>query len=338
MDTRPKICGTALKRLLGYVAAALFLAGRLAVSQFKLATSTYWSAPSSGIIPLFIMPSNETSSVPLSGWSASNSAGNASQPFEWNFLDFTKMGACGVRKCFFRSSSAGSDSDISGMQQGYLVAKRLREDTYEDDFFDAMMRTWNVANRLEKEQNMSHFLLQPPQKVKPPPLDILKRVNSLAIRDGHVAEAYYGNGTLQSLVVQKVRVAPSPALIPRCFFGPRGRSGRLFFDSHSTRRKEFYATITDKGEFMTTFQKEMKHLLALLTEEKRLWYDFQFLVDSKAHIYHIDLDRIEQGGYSFPKQNAFEKCFGSIIEYFSKKLEITPSKDIYEHLGLPLPE
>lgn len=289
---------------LGYAVTLLFLAGCSVLAQFRL-TASIWSASSSSVL---VIPSNETSStIPTNSL-----VSTTFRPFEWNFLDMTKMGLCGMRKCFFRSRSTGSISSTSGTPEGYLVAKHDTKDA-KYDYLDRMMRTWDVANRLEKEQNMSHFLLQPPEKVEPPPLDILKLVNALALPGGKVVDEFYGNGTSHSLVVQKVKVAPSPALIPRCYFTPKGRGGRFFFDTHSSPHKDFDDAIEDKDKFMNTFKEELQDLITLLAEEKRLWNDFQFLVDSKGLVHHIDLDRIEQSGYTVPNQNAFDRCFGSII-------------------------
>ena len=178
------------------------------------------------------------------------------------------------------------------------------------------MRTWEVAKRLEREDNLRHFLLEPPQKVGSPPKEDLAMLNSIAKTPGSKDEneQYYGNETSpMNLVIQKVRVAPSPALIPRCYFTPKGFGGRFFFDHNSGSMKAFDSLVANKTQFLHTLQEELQDLVAVLIKEPRLFYDFQFLIDSEARIYQIDLDRVEQSGYQAPTKQAFDNCLNSII-------------------------
>ena len=116
-----------------------------------------------------------------------------------------------------------------------------------------------------------------------------------------------------NLVIQKVKEAPSPALIPRCYFTPKGKGGRFLFVHNSGSMKEFHHLVQNKTQFLLTLQEELQNLGDVLIKEPRLYNDFQFLIDSEARIHHIDLDRIEQSGYTAPTKQAFDNCFNSMI-------------------------
>jgi hypothetical protein len=298
---------------LGYAAAFVVLTGWSAVAHVGLAAggASIFSLLTSDFVLGGVLPAQKSNAT----LSLSKAA------FDWNNIDTTEKGACGMRKCFFRSSKksapAASTASTAELQQreGYLVAKQCTKDA-KYDYLDRMMRTWDVTKRLEREDRFRHFLLEPPQKVGTPPKQNLAALNSIAKTPGSKDEneQYYGNETSpMNLVVQRVKEAPSPALIPRCYFTPRGRGGRFFFDHNSGSMKEFDNLVANKTQFLHTLQEELLHLFDVLVKEPRLYNDFQFLVDSEARIHHIDLDRIEQSGYTAPTKQAFDNCFNSMI-------------------------
>ena len=298
---------------LGYAASVVVLAGWSAVAHVGLAAggARIFSRLTFGIdIPEASLPAQiSDSNVTLS-----------KSAFDWSNIDTTEMGACGMRKCFFRASTkrAATGTTVQQQDEGYLVAKQCTKDA-KYDYLDRMMRTWEVTKRLEREDNLRHFLLEPPQKVGTPPQKDLALLNSIARTPGSKDEneQYYGNETSpMNLVIQKVKEAPSPALIPRCYFTPKGRGGRFFFDHNSARggsMKEFDNLVQNKTKFMLTLQEELRNLVDVLIKEPRLYNDFQFLIDSEARVHHIDLDRIEQSGYTAPTKQAFDNCFNSMI-------------------------
>ena len=296
---------------LGYAASVVVLAGWSAVAHVGLAAggARIFSRLTFGIdIPEASLPAQiSDSNVTLS-----------KSAFDWSNIDTTEMGACGMRKCFFRASTKRAATGTTVQQQdaeGYLVAKQCTKDA-KYDYLDRMMRTWEVTKRLEREDNLRHFLLEPPQKVGTPPQKDLALLNSIARTPGSKDEneQYYGNETSpMNLIIQKVKEAPSPALIPRCYFTPKGRGGRFFLDHNSVDEVEFDRLVQNKTKFMLTLQEELRSLVDVLIKEPRLYNDFQFLVDIKARVHHIDLDRIEQSGYTAPTKQAFDNCFNSII-------------------------
>lgn len=296
---------------LGYAASVVILAGWSAVAHVGLAAGDagIFSRLTSGIdIPDEITVPAQTSN---GNFTLLNLA------FDWSNIDTTEMGACGMRKCFFRASTKKAATGTTAQQkgEGYLVAKQCAKDA-RYDYLDRMMRTWEVTKRLERENNLRHFLLEPPQKVGTPPQKDLALLNSIARTPGSKDEneQYYGNITSpMNLVIQKVKEAPSPALIPRCYFTPTGKGGRFFFDHNSGSMKEFHHLVQNKTHFLLTLRGELQNLGDALIKEPRLYNDFQFLIDSEARVHHIDLDRIEQSGYTAPTKKAFDNCFNSMI-------------------------
>ena len=299
---------------LGYAASVIVLAGWSAVAHVGLAAggADIFSRLTSGIdIPEEVLVAAQTSE-------SNATLLNSGPAFDWSNIDTTKMGACGMRKCFFRATStkkAATGTTTQQQGEGYLVAKQCAKDA-KYDYLDRMMRTWEVTKRLESEDNLRHFLLEPPQKVGTPPQKDLTLLNSIARAPGSKDEneQYYGNETSpMNLVIQKVKEAPSPALIPRCYFTPKGKGGRFFFDHNSGSMKEFHHLVQNKTQFLLTLQEELRQLVDVLIKEPRLYNDFQFLIDSEARVHHIDLDRIEQSGYTAPTKQAFDNCFNSMI-------------------------
>jgi len=256
-----------------------------------------------------------------------------SRPFEWTDLDTDRNATCGNRKCFFHRSSTVQTSTSEGepSKEGYLVANECAtykkdEKEYQENYFEWVQYVYNVARRLEREDNIRHFLLEPPQRVALPPLDVVRRLNSIALRNGELDLTFFGNDTKHntchsnSVVVQKVRVAPYPNLVPRCYFTAKSGSGGRFYWHNKASVKEFGLAAVEKHQFLRTFEMELESLIDLLKKEERLWYSFQFLVDYKGRIHHIDIDRIEQSGHPVPKPSASGKCLDSIKRNFVKIL------------------
>ena len=237
---------------LGYAAAVVVLAGWSAVVHVGIAANSsanIFSFLTSAVVPEEVLP------VPI------ENATLSIQTFDWSSIDTTGMGACGKRKCFFRSSTPTA----AHQDEGYLVARQCAKDA-KYDYLDRMMRTWEVVNKLEREDNLRHFLLEPPQKVGTPPKEDLARLNSIAKGPGNKNEneQYYGNETSQmNLVIQKVKAAPSPALIPRCYFTPKGFGGRFFLIPTADRRRNLIVSLQTKHNFCTPCKKSC-----------RIWWPF----------------------------------------------------------------
>mmetsp|Transcript_37561 Transcript_37561/g.81842 ORF Transcript_37561/g.81842 Transcript_37561/m.81842 type:complete len:376 (+) Transcript_37561:196-1323(+) len=252
------------------------------------------------------------------------------QPFNWTNLDLSRKGSCGLSKCFYHSSLKDDE--------GYLVARSKNGTRYHE----RLHRVWERAEQMsklgvevddERGENDGtvggrgrHFFLEPPLNVAYPSRSTLKQLNKMTHGPGK-SRHYYGNLQLYNaevlrrggatLVVQKVRVAPAPNLICRCYFfrgGDRER-GRFKLDDLSSNRDEFRSAVQSREAFMATFLDELKRLARLVADDyfSRLFYDFQFLLDAEGRIHHIDLDRMENTGYVFPNKEGAKLCFGGAL-------------------------
>ena len=157
--------------------------------------------------------------VPAMGDFARASRAGAEE-FPWGDLDTDAVAPCGYRKCFFRRR-AGVGGEPAA-EEGYLVAKECTVGDV-DYGYETDLKAWHVARDLEREVGLRHFFLAPPRKVALPAEGVVARLNAVALREEQPDHEYYGNRTkfalcrLTSLrlVVQKVRLAPRPHLIPK---------------------------------------------------------------------------------------------------------------------------
>ena len=248
--------------------------------------------------------------------------------FDWDELDTDHAAVCGNRKCFFHGRAAG---------EGYLVAKECLSDRVKFTYLTDL-RAWRLAHFLEEQEDMRHFLLEEPRKVALPSAEALSRLNAVTFRNEEPDREYFGNRTefdlcrltSLSLIVQKVRIAPWPHLVPRCYFTrKRGKGGEFYWHGGppgNGTMEQFGAEARRRGGFLHTLDEELRRLQALLKREQRLWFDFQFLVDADARIHHIDIDRIaERGGHKragTPSDAAIKNCFEGIKRNFADVLSL----------------
>mmetsp|Transcript_3522 Transcript_3522/g.3945 ORF Transcript_3522/g.3945 Transcript_3522/m.3945 type:complete len:331 (+) Transcript_3522:278-1270(+) len=259
-------------------------------------------------------------------------------------------------------------------QEGYLIANECTNYTRDrEDYFEMVQHSWSVfqnieqkIERQEKRSNSSsnthsnnngtitdalrHFYLEPPQRVILPPVDVVERLNSVTSKaeegGGKFQHSpnYFGQQTNHNycqskhVVVQKVRAAPEPHLILRCYFDAAGKRGtaslqdrhsrhaflRKVRGTHNTRNKnrgKQKAVEPNVVTFLRTVEEEMKNLVRVMEQAMDLWYDFQILIDVNGRIYHMDIDRMEQKRtLSFPQSVARERCIKGIRNFFDTKL------------------
>ena len=240
------------------------------------------------------------------------------EEFDWSDLDLTQRGSCGMTKCFF-ASARGGDGD-----EGYLIqhSKRNQTKTYEK-----WQRIWERAEELTSNHNGTrHFLLDPPLMPVDPPLEVLKKLNAMVFGPGRTNNHYFGKTKRYSaksnvgFIVQRVRMAPTPSLISRCyFFGgkkkKKGEEGRFKLDDLSASTDKFRLAVSDENAFMSTFETELRRTIKLLANERfsGLWKDFQFLLDTQGRIHHIDIDRMEERTFRYPSKKGVKQCFDGAL-------------------------
>lgn len=287
--------------------------------------------------------SNSTESPPVSqdrGLAPDNIASPSSLPsmFDWSDVDTNHPALCGYQKCFFQSrtttrqtvnATAGREPLV---EEGYLVANTCKGEGVED-YFEAIQRTWNAIQQLEKEPNITfrHFYLEPPYKLHLPSKDVVDRLNSVTLHNKNTTHKHFGENTTYNscnsthVVVQKVRAAPRVHIVPKCHF--MGNKNVLLY-LPNVNKTEFRSAVTEKWPFLRAFKEELRRLSKVMEKEPRLWRDFQFLIDTDARIYHIDVDRMElEWKYKYENFGRFDTamCFYKIRRVLTKILNGEPT-------------
>ena len=90
------------------------------------------------------------------------------------------------------------------------------------------------------------------------------------------------------------------------------------------RMPEFIEQIADPAAFAKQFRIEQERLQKVLAKHSHLHDDFQFIIDTEGHLYHIDLDRNGRG----EKEKIHDK------QELQEELEWTDADMtwLYEHL------
>eukprot|EP00562_Extubocellulus_spinifer_P017075 CAMPEP_0178603506 /NCGR_PEP_ID=MMETSP0697-20121206/35549_1 /TAXON_ID=265572 /ORGANISM="Extubocellulus spinifer, Strain CCMP396" /LENGTH=324 /DNA_ID=CAMNT_0020241819 /DNA_START=38 /DNA_END=1009 /DNA_ORIENTATION=- len=201
--------------------------------------------------------------------------------FSWDDLEAISRNAsgnCGADKCFWRSTSEPESV-------GYLVASAGYH-------YRKMKRAFKFAKEiLEGECNAKHFLMDPPVLVQNVSRDFLDQLNSLtdnpAIRIGldnankSQRSIFYVSDP--SLVVQKVKVAPSPSLL----FGYTQGKRQTMIKEIPTFREQVTVPLPLLEERLEAARKALR---CAMDRKETYWWDIQGLVDVEGNYYHIDID------------------------------------------------
>lgn len=186
--------------------------------------------------------------------------------FDWDDVDLTKKGNCGWHKCFWRS--------VSNQTLGYLIAEERQ--------YRQMQIAVDVALDLEKNFNSKHFHLD--LVVVNVTEEFKDQLNSLVDQPARRSRGLKMQGIYKSqqLIIEKVLIAPDPAL----FFGSAKANRQLTED----QLPKFRSKISDKEAFRNQVKAEHKRLVEVFKHNPLLALDFQAVIDPAGHLYHIDLD------------------------------------------------
>ena len=200
-------------------------------------------------------------------------ASEVPEEFSW-FADFDLSKGyafnCGINKCFYPSRT---DEKL-----GYLVANT------------SQYRQMKNAHKLE-EDLVEEFGIIPLSKS-------IERIDGITPEMAYVLSKYtrqwgYQKQHLtfrletQNIVLQRVHKVPSPSLT--CAFTPRKGGSML------QRMPEFIKQIPDPAAFAKQFLIEQDRTYKIMKAYSQLLDDFQFILDTSGHLYHIDLDRNGRG-------------------------------------------
>lgn len=210
--------------------------------------------------------------------SLANVTGVMDDSFQVKNLDVSKGVPCGGNKCFFRLKD---NPDV-----GYLVQPdvfRYDKRTTHEQLFQLQLNSWEFAEQLRQENNIQHFLLEPPTKVKVTK-KLAKQLNANIFSEAR--EVKYDEDRFKwksTVFIQKVKLAPEPNIIIGCTTTKQGQFKR--------NAEEFFARVNDKDTFLERFSSALKQVKRVLKEEPCLFRDFQVLLDTSGQVYHLDFDR-----------------------------------------------
>ena len=193
-------------------------------------------------------------------------------------LDVSKRVPCGANKCFFRLNT---DPNV-----GYLVQPevfRYDKGKTPSQLFQTLEVSWEFAEQLRRDYNVTHFLLEPPSKVRTSKR-LASTLNSNIWSEAHGTKFdtdRFPKGS--NVFVQKVRLAPEPNLIVGCTATKRAQFQRNV--------DEFLNQVKDKDSFSRRFSNNLSLTRMLLKKEVCLFKDFQVMLDTEGHLYHLDFDR-----------------------------------------------
>jgi hypothetical protein len=188
-------------------------------------------------------------------------------------MDFYSTGyatACGIHKCFYPS--------ISNASIGYLVARGKK--------FQQMNHAYNLEVALSKEFGTPLLSVDPPMTVEVTD-DMVDVLRQYTRQWGYPKQEQIfstsPNTKSNVIAVQKVWKAKEPSLTVAF---TRRKGGSMI-----QKLPWFVEHIPDPAAFRRRFLKEQRRAVDVVTKYSHLLDDFQFIVDTKGRIYHIDLDR-----------------------------------------------
>lgn len=218
----------------------------------------------------------------------------ANSSFDWDFLEPSISGVCGMNKCFFRSKNDPT-------KNGYLIAHHPKCD---------LDLGWEIATRLERKYNIHHLYLSPPQavpvsseviafaskirkkaestffyKVRSKEFSNRANMNATADPSLNIDGSKDNNPTKKSnfVKIQEVGVAPTPSLEWGDNWKRQKKCAKDFYT--------FANSIDNKDAFANRLTEQIASLKALLGKEPWLLSDFQILIDKSGTLIHLDLDR-----------------------------------------------
>lgn len=185
---------------------------------------------------------------------------------------------CGSFKCFYH--------DEFNASIGYLVTPLYSRPRQQQSWFEYLQNSYNHALTLQQLHNISHFLLEPPMKVKVThELSYVLNYNLYSEGRGMAItkERFKLNSTV---VIQKVKMAPSSFIL----LGSSHSKRKLFMQS----LEKFVSRIQDVDAFSLQFTASLQQTQQLFRSEPCLAYDFQVYLDTSGNFHHFDLDRCQQ--------------------------------------------
>lgn len=192
-------------------------------------------------------------------------------PFTPTNINTIRPSRCGWEKCFFRIRSNETVA--------FLVAK------WRKNRLESLEAGYQLAKQLERDYDIEHFYLSPPFKTtitsglqETLNQNLWSEKNQRAHIEGYIR---FRKGA--PAFVQKVKVAPEPNLLLGCV--------EAKVDAFEQKIDKFLTKVHDKELFGRRFADSLDQARALLNVEPCLTKDFQALIDTRGHLFHLDFDR-----------------------------------------------
>jgi hypothetical protein len=203
----------------------------------------------------------------------------ATEGWPWSDIDWSegKAVACGVSKCYFKSTS--------NLTVGYLVAP-MKEGNQRR--FDEMLKAFTFAQRMHEDYGVPLLTLDPPQMLKIQPV-IVTLINNYT----HMPQSQRGDRLIfapdrdKRVVVQRMLTVPAPNFFVKIDNVP-------YLHTFVDFRKQ----ITNPEAFSKQLLLDINKINQMVntSEYYHLIRDFQGIVGHDGRFYHIDLDRSRPGG------------------------------------------
>jgi hypothetical protein len=221
---------------------------------------------------------------------ASNNTGREDEFLPENIGWPTRV-PCGSQKCFYHLKS--------NREIGYLVAPQTKSGR-----MPLLESGYTLAKELERDFNMTHFLLGPPTE-HIVSSDLAKRLNrnfyierTRKMQTGSKAIMRFPKAS--TILTQKVKLAPRRHLLIGC--------GDSKIQAFKKNAPKFLPHIRYKESFVKNLHESLALTKRLLEHEPSLFKDFQVMLDTHGQLHHLDFDRVfssSEGQFRMTK--TFEK-------------------------------
>jgi hypothetical protein len=232
---------------------------------------------------------------------SNHTAATSNRPIEDEFLPEnigwpTKV-PCGSQKCFYHLKT--------NRQIGYLVAPQTKSGRN-----SRLDSGYQLAKQLERDYNITHFLLGPPIEVNVSN-ELAKRLNrNLYIESTGRLEKKGSKATRfphgSTVLIQKVKMAPRRHLLLGCV----DSKVTAFNDNFP----KFLTHVKYKESFVENFSKSLAEAKRILNVEPGLFKDFQVMLDTKGMFHHLDFDRVfssSRGKFLMP-ESIMSECLEAL--------------------------
>jgi hypothetical protein len=294
------LCGapcTALKTSKGAMATFKGIQGRRVHASVYLTLvallSTYRQ---SGILTGYVGTASDKPAKPTS-------SGISPDAFHSDNLGWPERVPCGKNKCLYRLKT---DPQI-----GYLVVPWRARPSGRRDRYTALNLGWLLAQELQKEYDIRHLYLAPPENATVTE-ELEEHLNYnlwseqyQQMLSGKMRQSkLFHNGS--KVHAQKVQLAPRRHLMMGCV------ESKAF--AFLNNLPNFLSFVEDKGKFLSHIQQHLVTARVIMDNHPCMVKDFQVMITTEGDVYHLDFDRCftSKGELFSMSQNYTDSCLQTL--------------------------